>query len=314
MNINDIMSSMIRGIRELNPDIPQDEFEGIGAKVKEKVRKEPPPTIAIIGESGVGKSLTLNALFNAGQDVSHTEACTQQESAILLKGDKGSIVVYDMPGLSESISSQSRHLSTYEKVLKECDVALWIFDAQNRAIANIQKLLANEISSINSEIVSRMVFAVNKIDLVHPGAEAWISRANLPSEEQEINIKARLYDIQNKMKDAVPNWHGQIVGYSSQKRYNLPQLFASMLDGVSHKRQWVLSSRKALADYFELVDPELLPVERRPNKDMYTGNKLSPSNQGIERRLRQLSDQEYDELVKDKSALTEWIKKSFNLD
>lgn len=306
MNISDIMISMKDYIQKTNPNIPRNQLDQVWDGVEEKVKQEPPPVIAIIGESGVGKSSTLNALFGAGQSISHTEACTQEESKILLKGDNGTIVIYDMPGLSESLNSQEKHLDTYKRVLSKCDIALWIFDAQNRALANIQRLLTNDISNISPDIANRMVFAVNKIDLVHPGSSAWISSANLPSEEQDLNIKARLYDIHQKMKEAMPLWTGAIVGYSAEKRYNLPQLFGSMLDGVSKKRQWVLSSRKSLADYFELVDPELLPENK---KRQYTEKTRSKQKDRLKDALAKLTDEEYEALVKDRGAFSKLLGK-----
>ncbi|MEC4869077.1 MAG: GTPase, partial [Jaaginema sp. PMC 1078.18] len=80
-----------------------EDFEEIYNQIAEKVDNEPPPRFAFIGEAGVGKSSTLNALFNAGLPVSHTEACTQTAIDIEIKfneleGTNGLLVAYDMPG------------------------------------------------------------------------------------------------------------------------------------------------------------------------------------------------------------------------
>jgi GTP-binding protein EngB required for normal cell division len=40
-----------------------------------------PPKIALIGETGVGKSSTINALFNLGQEISHRPSSTCRASA-----------------------------------------------------------------------------------------------------------------------------------------------------------------------------------------------------------------------------------------
>lgn len=58
-----------------------------------------------------------------------------------VQGKQGSLIFYDMPGLGESCLKQKEHINLYEKVLKDVDVALWILDAQDRAIASVQQYL-----------------------------------------------------------------------------------------------------------------------------------------------------------------------------
>jgi predicted GTPase len=58
-----------------------------------------PPRIAVIGETGVGKSTTLNVLFNAGLEVSHTTACTQLEIEKEVEVRGGLLRIVDLPGL-----------------------------------------------------------------------------------------------------------------------------------------------------------------------------------------------------------------------
>jgi small GTP-binding protein len=233
----------------------QEDFDKLQHMVEEQIKKEPPPRVAFIGESGVGKSTTLNVLFNAGREVSNIEACTQEEAAFDVEVAKGAIRIYDMPGLGESLKKRDQHLATYKRVLESADVALWILDAQYRAVESIQRYLAEELKTINPAITNKMVFALNKADLVHPAD--WVPFANLPSEEQKNNIEARILDIRNKIREAVPTWDGDVIGYSALRYYNLKVLFLAMLDAMPRERRWVLGSREALADYLDTLDEEL---------------------------------------------------------
>jgi len=301
-----------------NNHLTDSQIDNIIRKIEEQVENEAPPRVAFIGETGVGKSSTLNALFNAGLEVSPTEACTQQEQLIEIKtetveGTYGLLVAYDMPGLGESVSSRGKHLKTYSRVLQDVDVALWILDAQDRAIEFVQERLAGEIKDISRSLAERMVFALNKVDLVYPGETHWHPLANLPDPEQEQNIKARIRDVQKKIREALPTWRGTVIGYSANRRYNLPQLFSVMLDAVPEQRQWVLSSRKALADFFELVDTQLLSsVEGEVSIPKRHVVVKESNGQRMARLVRDLPPEEFKKATSSKEGLEEWLKRNFN--
>jgi hypothetical protein len=216
-----------------------------------------PPRIALIGETGVGKSSTINALFSAGREVSHTEACTQAAHEFRYAGSKGEILVVDMPGLGEDVEADKKHLETYRQVLPTCDLALWVFKADNRAITNIQsslKLLVDE------KILDphHLVIGLNQIDLVQPGS--WDTSINMPSEEQEASIAARTRDIEQKLRRVCPLPDNRVVPYSATKGYASEPLLQAMLDACDRKRQWLLVERADCADFKALVDPNLLKL------------------------------------------------------
>ncbi|MEB3830959.1 GTPase family protein [Phormidium sp. CCY1219] len=287
----------------------EEDFEKISQQVEAGVDNEPPPRFAFIGECGVGKSSTLNALFNAGLEVSHIEACTQTVKGVevfcsQVDGVKGGLVAYDMPGLGESQLKQREHIKLYEEVLKDVDVALWILDAQNRAIASVQQYLQTELQAIHPQLLERMVIALNKVDLVYPGATDWIDSANLPSEQQEKNIHGRVKDVNKRIREVLPHWKGRIVGYSAYRRYNLPQLFNAMMDAVPRKRKWVVASRKALADFRELVDPQLLPPEKRPQRAIHQ----QPQPEKISDMLANMPPDEYAKFATDRRAFLAWLR------
>jgi predicted GTPase len=316
--------AFLNALREENPEIPQADMDLLLAQLEDKLANEPAPRIALIGETGVGKSSTLNALFNAGQAVSHTVACTQEAAEIRVplgsifvdrlhvdsvEVTSGDLVVYDMPGLNESLQSQSHHLGVYEDVLSRVDVALWILDGSNRAMGAIQ----DEIRKLDPRLTERMVFALNKVDAIFPGETAWIDVANLPSEEQEANIDERLADVEAKVRETLPDWAGAVIGYSAARRYKLPQLFAAMLDGVSRERRWVLTERKDLADFLALVDPRLLPddvAQRRAEEAASRAARPVVHETPAERRhrlLTSLSPEEFQRVAASPEALADWL-------
>jgi predicted GTPase len=243
--------------RELDQQTQQD----IQAELEQRIKAEPPIRIALIGLTGVGKSSTINVLFHAGAPVSHTRACTEKADEyeteyMEFPTSKGrNIHVFDMPGLGEDIEKDESHIEIYSRVLPDVDVALWIVSAINRAIRPVQEFLRDY-----GHLTPNLVIGVNKVDLMPPGAEAWNKKFNLPSPEQEQNIKGREEDIREKLGRW--DWDGEVVAYSAEKHYQLPELLHQMLRAASEKRRWVLEQSTEVAPFEDLVDDTVLQKAR----------------------------------------------------
>jgi predicted GTPase len=254
-NLKKILIEELSGENISEEDVSQI-VNAIDTRTKEELTNRP-PVIALIGTSGVGKSSTINALFGTELPISHFEGCTQKEEEIVLKTNKGrKIVIYDMPGLGESIVDDERHKETYRKILPKCDVVLWILAAKQRGSMTFEQLILRDfISVISAGILDRLVIGVNQIDLMEPND--WINGFNVPSKEQKENIERRIEDIKKKLIMVVPNLsEDRILYYSAVKRYRLDHLFSVMLSAAGEKRAWVLDFTKDIADYLELVDPK----------------------------------------------------------
>jgi len=245
----------------LGRDLDQRTTQDFQNEIERRIEAEPPIRIALIGLTGVGKSSTINVLFNSGARVSHTRACTKEAEEYetdvkeypTSKGRK--IHVFDMPGLGEDIDEDRAHIETYARVLPNVDVALWIMSAINRAIRPVQEFLRD-----HGHLTPNLVVGVNKVDLVPPGAEAWNKTFNLPSLEQEQNIKGREDDIREKLRRW--DWNGEVIAYSAEKRYQLPELLRQMLGAASEKRRWVLEQSTEVAPFEDLVDSTVLQRAR----------------------------------------------------
>jgi len=218
-----------------------------------------PPRIALIGETGVGKSSTINALFGHGLEISHTRACTQIETEVT--GMRGRPVhVFDMPGLGEDVDADEKHYDTYKRVLPTVDLIVWIVKADNRAMTHIQVALERLLKQAILD-PARLVVAMNQVDLVQPGT--WDPLINLPSPEQEATIRARRDDIMQKLQKVVNLADRQVVAYSATTYYNLDELFESMLGACDGTRRWVLNDRADRADFNSLVAPAVTTSEEK---------------------------------------------------
>ena len=114
------------------------------------------------------------------------------------------------------------------------------------------------LDEIGSRLFERdqCVLGLNQVDKIQPGR--WNEKANIPSKDQEESINIRLEDISRKICDVCSIPKERIIPYSALRRYRLENLFNAMLDACPHKREWVLYDRKAIADFEELIDQNLL--------------------------------------------------------
>jgi predicted GTPase len=113
-------------------------------ELQERLREEQarPPRVAILGQSGVGKTTTVNSLFNAGWRTSHTTVGTlkaQVKEAQLPGG--GPLIVMDLPGYGRSIREDTEYEKTYRAVVPTCDLILLVMQANYRAQADDQAML-----------------------------------------------------------------------------------------------------------------------------------------------------------------------------
>jgi|GEM_PF-3300001 len=207
-----------------------------------------PPTIAIIGLSGVGKSTIVNSLFGTRRDVSATTRGTSRfhkrkfeivSRRLYGTSLKCALQVIDAPGLGEDADLDDNYLKRYRQHLPEADIALWVVAARNRALALDQQYLRRL-----ADVLPHVVLGINQVDLVDP--LSWNESINLPSKEQAKNIAIIADDRRAKLAAAFSR-PMRCVAFSALKHYNLQALFNACLDEAPKHRRWMFEILKAFS-------------------------------------------------------------------
>lgn len=212
-----------------------------------------PPKVAIIGKAGVGKTTTINNLFNASWKTSHTVAGTknaQMEEFDLAGG--GRLAVVDMPGLGEDVDQDAEYEKIYRTELPSADIVIWVMQANAKDMAEDQRILSGLIADTMKGLEGRIVVALNQVDKIGPGE--WNEKLNYPTPLQAESIERRCADIATKLARVTPVSRANIVHYSALRRYRLYDVLISIIN-ASEDRGWKFPIHPA--DPIELADPEV---------------------------------------------------------
>ena len=213
-----------------------------------------PFKVAVIGQAGVGKSSTLNAVFGLNLPVSDiAEGTTEIIEKIFPMRDGFNLSIYDMPGLLQSRKKDKVCEDMYKEILPQCDVIVYIIKANTRNIGDDCRILKEVVLPIcnQSSIKDNLIIAVNKVDTIGQTIDpndpelAWDPIDNVPSEKLFECIKKKRMDIFSKLIDEnlvllnsesalTPS---QVVFYSAVYEYNLGEFLKAITN--AGKRGWI---------------------------------------------------------------------------
>ena len=224
-------------------------------KVNEALSKEltdRPFKVAVIGQSGVGKSTTLNSVFGLSNYTSNlAEGTTEIIEKVFPMRDGFSLSIYDMPGLNNDIDKDLEYEKLYKKILPGCDVIVYIINAHSRDFGEDCRILKDIVLPIcnDNQVRENLIIAVNKIDTIGENINPndpelqWDVIENMPPEKLKFAIKEKLGDIVDKLidenllgtKDSLEKH--QVVFYSAVYNYNLQDFIRAI--AKAGKRGWI---------------------------------------------------------------------------
>ena len=134
-SVEEKVDSQSKTLDEIKKIIPEANLKLILEKLQKETKL--PPKVAVIGKSGVGKTTTINNLFNAQFKTSPTTVGTtkaQIKEFTLSTG--GALTVVDLPGYGRSEAEDQEYDKIYQDLIPSCDLVLLILQADTRDFAD----------------------------------------------------------------------------------------------------------------------------------------------------------------------------------
>jgi predicted GTPase len=125
---------------EMKKFLSEDDLNLVLSKFKQESSR--PPKVAIFGKAGVGKTTTINSLFNAKWKTSHTIVGTTSAQAKKFDlSTGGTLDVVDLPGYGRSLAEDREYEKIYEDLIPTCDLVLLIVQADARDLADDEDMI-----------------------------------------------------------------------------------------------------------------------------------------------------------------------------
>jgi predicted GTPase len=151
----------------------QEEDDVIRRMIAEELitQRNRPFIVSIMGQTGVGKTSLINALFNTTLKVDAVRPTTKEIERVTVKNAKAHTMIFcDMPGIGESARADSVYLAEYRKQLLESDIVIWAIHADNRStvfdVQIIERLLGDMEPDQRTRLMSKMTFVLTKADML----------------------------------------------------------------------------------------------------------------------------------------------------
>lgn len=232
-------------------NVSEDDKKEVNEKIEEEI-KDKPFRVAVIGQSGVGKSTTLNSVFGLTNYTSNlAEGTCEIVEKVFPMRDGFNLSLYDMPGLNNDVDKDEKYEEMYKQILPGCDVIVYVVNSHSRDFGEDCRILKEVVLPIcnKNEIKDNLILAFNKIDTIGESMDPndpelkWDIVENKPTDKLKKAIKVKLEDITDKLfdEDLVGSSEGlkphQVVFYSAVFNYNLKDFLLAITK--AGKRGWI---------------------------------------------------------------------------
>ena len=209
--------------------------------------------LMLVGASGVGKSSTINALFD--MSVAKVGVGVDPETKDIQRFDLGNLIIWDTPGLGDTVANDKEHIKQIVKKLSEMDedgnllidLVLVVLDASNKDLAVSYNMINNTLIPCLGKETHRILIGLNQSDMAMKGRH-WDHDQNAPDQVLQNFLTKKADSVKKRVKDATgvtvePVFYS--AGYTDddgkqQAPYNLSKLLYYILMAVPAEKRLIL--------------------------------------------------------------------------
>lgn len=200
--------------------------------------------ILFVGATGVGKSSTINAIFNT--EVAKVGYSVNPETASIQKFEIENIVLWDTPGLGDNPEKDKCYAVEIANALKAQDAdgqllideVVVLIDGSNRDMKTAYEVIENVIVPYIGD-TKRIIIAINQCDMALKG-RYWNYDLNQPDAQLATFLEEKLVSVRNRILEST-GVVTQPIYYSAIHRYNISKLLLAMLRNMPVQKRFLFS-------------------------------------------------------------------------
>ena len=200
--------------------------------------------IMFVGATGVGKSSTINSIFNT--EIAKVGYSADPETATIEKYEIDNMILWDTPGLGDSPQNDQRYAVGIANALKAkddrgellIDEVVVLIDASNRDMGTAYEVIENVVMPYigNSE---RIIIAINQCDMALKG-RYWNYDKKQPEKQLLEFLNEKTMSVKSRIKESTGVTVDPIY-YSALNHYNISKLLLTMLRSMPERKRFLFT-------------------------------------------------------------------------
>ncbi len=209
----------------------------------ERLKKEK-LNVMFVGATGVGKSSTINAIFNT--EIAKAGVNVDPETANIQKYEIDNIILWDTPGLGDDPEKDKKYAAEIVRALKQTDrngellidEVVVLIDGSNRDMKTAYEIIEQVVAPYIGD-TKRVIIAINQCDMALKG-RYWNYDANQPDEPLVSFLNEKVISVRNRIFESAGIMTNPIY-YSALYNYNISKLLLTMITNMPEMKRFLFT-------------------------------------------------------------------------